>query len=104
MLLIKCMHNLLVPAASDGSDYKGDSMNFVFTAGTSNGTMQCIDVGITNTRTVEEDETFIVTLTTSNSVILGNNMTTITITDADSMFINNYSSHFVLRRYMCLKV
>ena len=78
---------LIVPAASNGSDYKGVSMDLVFTAGTSNGTMQCIIVSISNTRTVEEDETFTVTLTTSNSVILGNNVTAITITDADSMLI-----------------
>ena len=74
------------PAATDGSDYLGVSMDLVFTAGTSNGTMQCLNITINTTRTVEEDETFTVTLTTSNSVVeLGNNLTTITITDTDSM-------------------
>ena len=68
--------------AMDGSDYRGVSIDLVFTAGISNGTMQCVDVDITNTSTVEEDEYFIVTLTTSSSLItLGNNVTTITIMD-----------------------
>ena len=76
----------MFPAATDGSDYLGVSMDLVFTAGTSNGTMQCLNITINTTRTVEEDETFTVTLTTSNSVVeLGNNLTTITITDTDSM-------------------
>ena len=75
-------------AASDGSDYKGVSMDFVFTAGTTNNTMQCVDVGITNTRTVEENETFTVILTTSSSyVLLGNNVTTVNIMDIDSMTV-----------------
>ena len=74
-------------AASDGSDYKGVSMDF--TAGTTNNTMQCVDVGITNTRTVEENETFTVILTTSSSyVLLGNNVTTVNIMDIDSMTVS----------------
>ena len=61
-------------------------MDLVFTAGTSNGTMQCINVAIFDDSLVESNETFTVTLTTSNSVVeLGENLTTITITDTDSM-------------------
>ena len=72
--------------ATDGSDYTGVSMDLVFISAT-NGTTQCMDVAISNTRTVEEDETFIVTLTTFNSfVLLGNNLTTVTISDADSKY------------------
>ena len=70
--------------ATDGSDYTGVSMDLVFISAT-NGTTQCIDVLISNTRTVEEDETFTVTLTTFNSfVLLGNDVTNVTITDTDS--------------------
>ena len=77
---------LLVSVATDGSDYLGVPMDLVFTAGTSNGTMQCIDVTIFDDLLVESNETFTVILTTSNSVVeLGNNLTTITITDTDSM-------------------
>ena len=61
-------------------------MDLVFTAGTSNGIMQCLSVKINTTHTVEEDETFTVTLTTSSSVVeLGNDMTTVVIMDSDSM-------------------
>ena len=61
-------------------------MDLVFTAGTSNGTLQCINVTIIDDSLVESNETFTVTMTTSNSVVeLGNNLTTITITDTDSM-------------------
>ena len=76
----------MFPAAKTGSDYLGVSMDLVFTAGTSNGTMQCINVTIIDASLVESNETFAVTLTTSNSVVvLGNNLTTIIITDTDSM-------------------
>ena len=61
-------------------------MDFVFTAGTSIGTMKCLNITINTTRTVEEDETFTVTLTTSSSVVeLGNDVTTVVIMDNDSM-------------------
>ena len=61
-------------------------MDLVFTAGTSNGTLQCINVTIFDDSLVEPNETFTVTLAVSNSVVeLGNNLTTITITDTDSM-------------------
>ena len=58
-------------------------MNLVFTAGASNGTMQCLNITINITRTVEEDETFTVTLTTSSSVV--ELQTTVIIMDNDSM-------------------
>ena len=73
----------MFPAATDGSDYLGVSIDLVFTAGTSNGTMQCLNITINTTRTVEEDETFTVTLTTSSSVV--ELETTVNIMDNDSM-------------------
>ena len=83
--------------ASDGSDYKGVSMVFVFTAGTSNDTMQCMDVDISNTRTVEEDEIFTVTLTAlSPDVLLGNNVTIVTITDTDDGMLTNTCLHVTI--------
>ena len=76
----------LFSVATDDSDYLGVSMDLVFTAGTSNGTMKCLNVIINTTRTVEEGETFIVALTTSSSVVeLGNDVTTVVIMDNDSM-------------------
>ena len=64
------------------------SMDLMFTAGTSNGSMQCVDVVITDSAVAEEDETFTVTLTTSSSaVVLGNNKITITILDIGNSMI-----------------
>ena len=58
-------------------------MELVFIAGDS---IQCMDVAITNTSTVEEDEHFAVTLTTLSSFVsLGNNVTRVMITDTDGM-------------------
>ena len=57
-------------------------MDLVFSAGTSNGAMQCIDMAIVDSPTVEDDETFTVTLSTSD-VLLRNDVTVITIMDTD---------------------
>ena len=63
------------------------SADLVFTAGSSNGDMQCIDVDIIDDIIVETIETFTVTLTTASSVVaLGNNVTRVTITDTDSEY------------------
>ena len=76
-------HNI----ATDGSDYKGVSADLVFTVNSSNGDMQCIDVDIIDDMVVETNETFTVTLTTSNQYIrIGNNMATVDITNAESVF------------------
>ena len=67
-------------SAIAGSDYMPVSMDVVFPVGTSNGGMQCINVTIIDDSTMEGDETFTVTLTTSSPVVtLGNAVTTITI-------------------------
>ena len=59
-------------------------MDLVFTVNSTNGTMQCIDIVIIDSPTMDKDETFIVTLT-SSILALGNNVTTVIITDTDSM-------------------
>ena len=59
-------------------------MDLLFTAGSSNGTMRCIDVAIIDDLLVESTETFIVIPTTSTSIVkLGNNQTTVIIKDID---------------------
>ena len=64
-------------------------MHLVFAAGSNNGAMQCINVTIIDSPTVEEDETFIVSLTSSSSVVsLGSDMTTVTIRNIDSMLFS----------------
>ena len=78
---------IIIIIAFNGSDYIGVFMDLVFTSGTSNDTRKCIDIDIIDSPTIEDNEFFTVTLTTSSSVLkLGNNMTTVTIKEADSMF------------------
>ena len=74
-----------LPEASNGSDYIGVSMNLVFSTGSSNGALQCINVTIIDSPTIEEDETFTVILTTSAVVALGNDVITITIIEFNCM-------------------
>ena len=79
---------ILVPAARDDQDYIGVSMNFVFIAGSSNGSMKCTNVIIIDDNVVETNEIFTITLDkpiASSFVALGNNVTGVTITDTDSM-------------------
>ena len=68
---------------------------------TSSSTVQCVNIIIINDLTVEMNETFFVTLnSTSSTVILGNTVSTVTITNIDSMLIAasglEVLSHFVL--------
>ncbi len=68
--------------ATSASDYVLASMNLMFPSGSGDGAMQCLGVSIIDdSNAMEGEETFIVTLTTSDTVILGNSTTTITITD-----------------------
>ena len=69
--------------------YNGISMNLVFPAGSNSDTPpMCMDISIIDDpSTVETDETFTVTLSTSSSVVsLGNDMTVVTITNASSKY------------------
>ena len=51
------------------------------------GNQPCIDIGITEDEVLEGDQTFTVTLTTSDpNVLLGNNETTVFIMDSKSKF------------------
>ena len=78
--------------ATAGSDYIGVSKDVIFPA---SSIIVCLDIGIIDNLTVEEHETFTVTLTAPNLVIVGTNIgidigfqenvATITITDIDSM-------------------
>ena len=75
-------------ASRNDPDYLGVSVNLVFSSspGISNRTAQCIDVTIFDDSLVEPYEAFTVTLTTLSTVVeLGNDVTTVTITENDSM-------------------
>ena len=57
-------------------------MELTFLTGSCDGALRCLSVNITSDgAALEGDETFIVTLTTTDTVTLGESMTTITIID-----------------------
>lgn len=65
----------------------GVPRDLVFPAGSGSGIQLCLTVSISDTPSVEEDETFFVTLNTSSPIVeLGTNMTTVTIDDVDRMY------------------
>ena len=70
-----CEQCSCIPAATNGSDLMGVLDNII--------TTRCIDItDVIDTFMLEEDESFTVTLTTTNSnVALGNDVTTVTITN-----------------------
>ena len=65
-------------------DYDAITTNGTFSNGSIDGDMECMNVAIIDDGALELDETFTVTLTTSDSsVTLNDNFTTVTITDND---------------------
>ena len=69
------------------SDYTAVSMTpITFTAGSMDGTEECLNVSVTDDTLVEGIETFMVTLTTGQGIIAGTNVTTVTITDNESIY------------------
>ena len=69
-----------------GSDYDMASSTLEFPIGTTNGTMMCTSVAITDDEVFEGNENFTVGITLNNRVMEEEN-TIITILDNDSMFI-----------------
>ena len=75
-------------SAEDGFDYTAVSSPLTFPATTSSDdVMQCINVSITDDSVFEESETFTVAVTTTSPrVTLGNNDTTVIITDNEGQY------------------
>ena len=81
LLLLLCS---LLYAASAGVDYDAITTSRTFLYVSMNGDMECANVTIIDDNALELDETFTVTLNTSEpTVTLDTNATTITITDDD---------------------
>ena len=76
---------MLIIAAMKDEDYTGiDASPLTFAAGSNDNDSRCVNISVADDTTLEMSETFTVTLATSDpDVMLGNNMTTITITDND---------------------
>ena len=84
------MNKYSCTAATDGSDYIGLSKDVVFPAGSRRGAARCVDIVIIDTTTVENNETFVLTLTGSSLgtvTFLGGfdaHVSTVTITETNS--------------------
>ena len=62
------------------------NMDLIFPTSSGNNDTQCLNVTITDDTALEGAETFIVTLTTADTlVMLGDNETTVTITDNEGL-------------------
>jgi hypothetical protein len=73
---------LYVPVAAADDDYITISEAVTFSAGSQDGDIECVDIFIVDDGALERNETFTLILTTSDpDVMLGNNVTTITIID-----------------------
>ncbi len=72
-----------------GPDYGSASVIATFSAGSNDAAMQCLTTNITDDTILDGDKTFTVTLTTVDpNVMLGNSLTTVTITDNDEGELN----------------
>ncbi len=66
-----------------GSDYVSGPSDVIFYSGSNNSTA-CVNITILDDNALELEQTFTVTLTTSDpDVLLGSDVTTVTITDND---------------------
>ncbi len=71
--------------AMTGFDYVNISSHEIFTSGSIDNDIRCVNIFIHEDGALEGNQTFTVTLTTLDpDVMLGNYLSTITITDNDS--------------------
>ena len=69
------------------SDYSSGHFLETFPSGSTNNATQCVGIFIVDDNALEGDQIFTLSLTTSDpSLILGTNLTTITITHNDSKY------------------
>ena len=81
LLFVNSITSIIIGTAEDGFDYTAVNSNLSFPAATSDNTMRCMDVNITDDSVFEESENFTVTVTTTDPQVAGNNMLTLTIID-----------------------
>ena len=71
-------------SALDISDYLSGHFLVTFPTGSIDNDAQCVHISIINDTALEGDQTFTLSLSTTDSnVLLGTNLTTVTITDND---------------------
>jgi len=82
--------------ATATDDYIHTSNDITFNSGSAAASTGCTNISIIDDNALESNQTFTVTLTTSDpDVILGSNVTTITIVDNDGTIIPHHSVHNV---------
>ena len=87
-----------------GSDYERFSFNLTFYSGSMDDDTRCVNVSIIDDGAFEDDETFTVTLTTSDPDVILGNMTTVTIIKNDgTITIMLFCCHIevILSLYRC---
>ena len=79
----------MTSSAVEDSDYTSISSDIVFLSGSTDGTSQCVHITIIDDIALEGNQTFTVTLMTSDpDVRLGNDVTVITIEDNDCTYVS----------------
>ena len=82
--------------AMASSDYDSLSSAVIFASGSNDRDSECVNVTITEDSVFETNETFTLTLTTLDpNVMLGNNVTTITVVDTDGEQFIECLVHFI---------
>ena len=80
---------MLWNSAGTDMDYNRTNIEETFRTGSTNGSDQCVSIGINEDNALEGEQTFIVFLTTSDpDVLLPRNTTIVEITDNDGSYIN----------------
>ena len=82
----------LFAASSAGGDFPDVETDLVFASGSIDGSMECINVTVTQDDSVECEEAFMVDLTLNtfkDSISLGNNSTLVTLKDSDGTAVSH---------------
>ena len=78
----EALNSLFLVLAIATMDYNAVDVDVIFSPGSINGSMQCINISALDGDVLESPKTFNVTLTTASTVILEQGATSITITDS----------------------
>ena len=83
----------------ESSDYTFNSTDVTFPSGSNDSSLGCVDIAIEDDSALEGNQTFTVTLTTSDpDVLLENNITDITIIDNDSK-LRYFTCYIIIVHY-----
>ena len=82
MLWCCCIYIIIIPTATEGTDFTDTSEEFTFPAGSPSGTLRCVDIPILRTAMdTENDRVFNVTLSTASVVTVTQSSASVRITE-----------------------